>query len=444
MKKLLIPKQIITVNSNDEILRDTAVEITGNRITGFIKLSEINREKYEGEILDFHELTMIPGFIQTHVHLCQTLFRGLADDLELLDWLGKKIFPMENQHSPDSLRSSARLGLAELHKGGTTTIVDMGTIRHQEVIFDELIKSGMRAFAGKCMLDQNALLPAFKENTKDSLSSSYELAKEFHNMEKGRIKYAFAPRFVLSCSEEMLKETYSMLNDFEGSLYHSHASENKDEIKAVWKMHHMGNLEYFDSIGVLGNRTLLAHCIHVDEPEQVILCNSDTRVMHCPSSNLKLGSGIANIPKYLNIGINVSLGADGPPCNNNLSIFTEMRLAALIQKPFRGSTSMNAKEVFRMATINGAVATGLENEIGSIELNKKADLVLLDLNNVSQPLSEDNLYSTIVYATDVNSVKEVMTDGQWVVRDKKSLIYDETEIFAKGKSELKKLLSRIN
>ena len=444
MKQLLIAKNIITVNRADDILTNSAVEVEEGVITNIIDLGKFDESKYEGEILKLDNLTMIPGFIQTHIHLCQTLFRGLADDLELLDWLGKRIFPFENSHNPSSLRASTKLGIAELQKGGTTTIVDMGTMRHQEVVFDELINSGLRAFAGKCMLDSNNLYPDFKETTKESLDSSYNYAKEFHNESNGRIKYAFAPRFVLSCTEDLLKETHAMLNDFEGSLYHSHSSENKDEIKAVWEMHHMGNIEYFDSIGVLGDKTLLAHCIHVDEHEQAVLSHTNTKVMHCPSSNMKLGSGIANIPRYMNIGINVSLGADGPPCNNNLSIFTEMRLAALMQKPFRGSTSMNAKDVFKMATIRGAEAVNLEHEIGSIEVGKKADLVFLDLESIHHPLNEENLYSSIVYSTGVESVKEVMIDGKWVVRNGESLIYDEKEIRNEGVKELGLLLKRAN
>ncbi|MBU1100457.1 MAG: amidohydrolase family protein [Bacteroidetes bacterium] len=444
MKQLLIPKQIITVNSNDDILTNVGVEIENGKINSFVDLKGFDRNSYSGEIVDRSNLTLIPGFVQTHIHLCQTLFRGLADDLELLDWLGKRIFPYENQHNPESLRVSAQLGITELQKGGTTTIVDMGTINHQEVIFEELTQSGMRAFAGKCMVDQNNLYPVFKETTKDSLDTTHALAKQFHNTANGRIKYGFAPRFVLSCTEGLLKDTYQMLLDFEGSLYHTHSSENKDELKAVWEMHSMGNIEYFESIGVLGNRTLLAHCVHVDDPEQVILTETDTRVLHCPSSNLKLGSGIANIPRYINIGINVSLGADGPPCNNNLSQFTEMRLAALIQKPIHGSTSMNAKDVFKMATIKGAEAVNLVHEIGSIEVGKKADLVFLNLDELYHPLNEDNLYSTIVYSTGVESVKDVMIDGEWVVNDGRSLKYDEKKIRAKGKEELEKLLNRVN
>lgn len=443
-KKLLIPKLILTVNENSDILKDFVAEIDQGIISKLAPLSEFNLSNYDGEIFFFPNLTLIPGFVQTHIHLCQTMFRGLAEDMELLDWLQKKIFPFENSHNEISLRYSAQLGIYELQKSGTTTILDMGTINHQEVIFEELINSKMRAIAGKCMMDINELYPKFIESTKDSIERSYSLAKEFHNSDNGKIKYGFAPRFVLSCSEELLTETKSMMKDFPGSIYHTHSSENKSEIEAVKKMHNMENIEYFNSIDILGDHTVLAHGIHVNENEIELLKKSDTRISHCPSSNLKLGSGIADIPRYIQENISVSLGADGAPCNNNLSQFTEMRLASLIQKPIHGPKTMDAQTVFRLATIEGAKALHLENEIGSIELGKKADLVLLNLERYNQTLTEENIYSTIIFSANQENVSEVMIEGEWVIRNGKSLFYDEEEIFQKSKSELNKLLKRAN
>ncbi len=442
MKKLIIPKNIITVNNLNEILENYAVEIIDGVIENISHKSKFDLQNYNGEVFNFPNLTLIPGFIQTHIHLCQTMFRGLAEDMELLDWLQKKIFPLENSHNAQSLRLSAQLGIHELQKGGTTTILDMGTIRHHEVVFDELGKSNMRAFSGKCMMDINDLYPSFVESTKDSLKESYELAKEFHNTNNGKLKYGFAPRFVLSCTEGLLKETKEMMKDFKGSMYHTHSSENKGEIEAVREMHNMENIEYFNSIDILGDHTVLAHGIHVNEKEIGLLKNSQTRISHCPSSNLKLGSGIANIPRYLKENISVSLGADGAPCNNNLSQFTEMRLASLIQKPIYSPTEMDALTVFRLATIEGARALNIDNAVGSIEIGKKADLVLLNLEKPNQTLINENIYSTIIYSANTENVEEVMIEGEWTVRNGKSTVYDEEEIFRKGKTELIELLKR--
>lgn len=442
MRTLILPKQIVTADNQDNIYTQTAIEIIDDKIASFIPYNDLNISVYEGEVINAQHLTLVPGFIQTHIHLCQTMFRGLADDLELLDWLQKRIFPFENAHTKESLKLSASLGIYELQKGGTTTILDMGTLRHQEVIFEELIVSGMRAFAGKCMIDQNDLLPEFKNSTKEELDETYRIAKQFHNFNEGRIKYGFAPRFVLSCSEKLLKETGEMMKDFTGSVYHTHSSENKNEIIEVKKKYGKENIEYFDSIGILNEHTILAHCIHVNDKEIASLKKTNTRIAHCPSSNFKLGSGIANIPRYLKEGISVSLGADGAPCNNNLSVFKEMNLAALMQKPFHGPTSMDSKTVFRLATIEGAKALHIENETGSIEKGKKADLVLLNLDKPEHSLiSEDkNVYSDIVYSTSANDVTDVMINGKWVVRNGESLLYDEMKLYADSKNSLQKLL----
>ncbi len=443
-RKLIIPKQIISADNSDTIYTGEALEITDNKITAIKKYSEDEIRNFKGEVTRKENLTLIPGFIQTHIHLCQTLFRGLADDLQLLDWLQKKIFPFENAHNKNSLRISAKLGINELLKSGTTTILDMGTLNHQEVIFEELISSGMRAFAGKCMMDLNDLYPQFKRSTEDEIKTTYNLAKEFHQKESGRIKYGFAPRFVLSCSEKLLKEAHEMMKDFEGSLYHTHASENKNELKLIREKYGMNNIEYFHQLELTDDHSVFAHCIQVNENEINILKESGTRVAHCPSSNLKLGSGIADIPRFMKEGISVSLGADGAPCNNTLNIFNEMRLAALIQKPRYSPENMDAKTIFRMATIEGAKALHL-CETGSIEVGKKADINLIDLDETTQSLMSEgeNIYSTIVYSAGPQNINSVMVNGEWLIKEKRNLVYDERELFFKGKQELNRLLRRV-
>lgn len=441
---IIIPKNIVTVDSKERILKNHFVEIEDGKIVRIAKNDKKIFKKYKGNTYRFENLTLIPGFVQTHIHLCQTLLRGLADDLELLDWLQLRIFPFENAHNKNSLLTSVRLGINELLLSGTTTLLDMGTLRHQEIIFEELQNSGMRAIAGKCLIDENDLFPDFKSDTKTELNEIYQLAKTYHNTSNEKIKYGFAPRFVLSCSEELLKESFEMKKDFIGSLYHTHSSENKNEVAEVRRRHNKENIEYFDSIGVVDDHSVLAHCIHVNDKETDLLKKKDVRVSHCPSSNLKLGSGIADIPKYLDKGISVSLGADGAPCNNNLSVFNEMKLAALIQKPIYSPLAMNAKTVFKLATIEGAKALHLQNEIGSIEVGKKADLTLLDLtsNNHSLSGNDESIYSDIVYSSSGDCVSSVMIEGEWKVLNKKSLLYDQDELNQTAKSELKKLLIR--
>jgi cytosine/adenosine deaminase-related metal-dependent hydrolase len=443
-KKLIIPGQIISADNYDTIYTGEALEITGEKITDIRRFSDDEIRRFKGEVLRSENLTLIPGFIQTHIHLCQTLFRGLAEDLSLIDWLQKKIFPFENAHNENSLKMSIRLGINELLKGGTTTILDMGTLHHQEAIFGELIYSGLRAVAGKCIMDMNTLFPEFKGSTDEELKNSYDLAKEFHQEENGRIKYGFAPRFVLSCSDKLLTETHEMMQDFDGSLFHTHSSENNYELNLVREKYKMDNIEYYHHLNLTGDHSVFAHCVYVNENEINILKNTGTRVAHCPSSNLKLGSGIADIPRFLKDGISVSIGADGAPCNNTLNIFNEMRLASLIQKPRYGAEVMDAKTVFRMATIEGARALHL-NETGSIEKGKKADIVLFDFEDAAVSLLSkgEDVYSIIVYSAGPHNIHSVMVNGEWKIKEKENLVYDEKELICEGRKELKQLLERV-
>jgi len=445
--KVISPSFIITMNRNYEILEGYSVLISGNRIQKIDrteKLIPIAKEN-RWDIFDATGTILIPGFVQTHIHLCQTLFRGLADDLELLDWLQLKIMPFEYAHNKESMKYSALLGISELIRCGTTTILDMGSLNHSEVIFEQLINSGLRAFHGKAMMDINTLYPELSETTSSALKNSEELAKEFHNSASGRVKYAFAPRFILSCSNELLKSTNELVNDFPGTLFHTHASENRTELENVRKICGKDNIECFEELNILNDKSCIAHCIWLNENEIQLMKKRDARVLHCPSSNLKLASGIANIPRYLKEGISVSLGADGAPCNNFLDIFVEMRLASLIQKPFHGPTIMSAKEVFELATIGGARALHLEHEVGSIEEGKKADLVLIELNQLhnSVNIDKENLYSNIVYTCDHTNVKSVMIDGNWIYQNYQFMSIDVEEVIKKSQEELSKLLLRV-
>jgi len=443
MSLLIRGGTIVTMNKQNEILRGTSLLIEGNQIADILP-SSFKYEKSNLEIIDASNLVITPGFIQTHVHLCQTLFRGLADDLQLLDWLREKIFPMEAAHNEQSMYISAKAGIAELIKSGTTTILDMGSIHHEEEIIRAIGETGLRAFVGKAMMDINDIFPGLKESTKDSLRSTLALAERWHNSSNERIKYAVAPRFVLSCSDGLMRDAYEMIDNFRGMLFHTHASENEIEIERVRNRCKMDNIEFLHELGLLSERTCLAHCIYLNENEFNLLQSTKTNVAHCPSSNLKLGSGIANIPKLLKMGVTVSLGADGAPCNNTLNMFQEMRLASLIQKPKHGPATMNAKSVFEMATINGARALGLGNEIGSIEVGKKADLTFLNLEQIQNPYSStNNIYSSIVFSSGPENVDSVMIDGVWVYRKKEFLTLDEHKSIAEAGKELQKLIHRL-
>lgn len=395
------------------------------------------------EVINAQDMLVIPGMIQVHVHLCQTLMRGMADDLALLDWLEKRIWPLEAAHDPDSLYSSSLLGCAELLLAGTTAILDMGTVNHQEAVFEAAARAGIRIVSGKCMMDMAERAPAaLLDSTEGSVRDTVRLIEKWHGRENGRIRYALAPRFVLSCTRKLLEAVRELANSY-GVLIHTHAAENRAETQLVREMTGRGNVEYLGEIGLCGSRTVLAHCIWLSAREVDLLGATGTRVAHCPSANLKLASGIADIVRLLEAGIPVGIGCDGPPCNNYLDIFNEMRLAALLQKPVHGPTAMPAGTVFEMATTRGAAILGMESEIGSLEPGKKADIVVVNpVRPHSRPRMEGNTYADLVYQVKASDVRYTIVDGRVLVREGKLAILDEEDLTRQADREARRLVAR--
>ena len=389
-------------------------------------------------VIDADGCAVIPGFVQTHLHLCQTIFRGAADDLALIDWLKQRVWPMEAAHTAASVAASARLGIAELIKGGTTCALTMETVNHTGEVFKVVAETGFRATVGKCMMDKGAEVPpALQEQTADSIAESIALLDEWHGKADGRIRYCFAPRFAISCTRELL-ERVGELARARGVMVHSHASENRIECELVQEETGLRNIAYLDSVGLTGRHVALAHCVHLSVDEIETLKTTSTNVAHCPSSNLKLASGIAPVAKLLEEGISVSLGADGAACNNRLDMFTEMRTAALLQKVLHGPEVLPARRVLSMATIDGAKALGLEAEIGSIEVGKRADLSVVRLDRLhTTPIGD--IVSALVYSAEADDVDTVIIDGQVLMRDRKLLTINESETIASAKTEAERL-----
>lgn len=357
---------------------------------------------------------LLPGFIHTHIHLCQTLFRGYADDRALLDWLKERVWPMEAAHTPASLRAAAQLAAAELLLGGTTTALTMETVHDTEAVFEALEPMGLRAIVGKCMMDADDEVPQrLLEDTRASIEESVALAARWNGGRDGRLRAAFAPRFAVSCSRELLEEV-SRRSEQSGLLVHTHASESRDEIALVRGRTGKRNVEYLDEVGLASPRLCVAHCVWVDEHEQTLLRDHDVKVSHCPGSNLKLGSGIAPVAEMRARGICVSLGADGAACNNHLDMFNEMRLAATLQAVLRGPGALTARDALAMATREGARAIGMAHELGSIEPGKRADLVIVERDRPHLTPSPDP-FSTVVYAARPSDVRTTIVGGEIVV-----------------------------
>lgn len=393
------------------------------------------------EIIDAEGCVVMPGLVQSHIHTCQTLARGRADDLELLDWLRNVVWPYEAALEADDLAVAARLACVELILGGTTSVLDMGTVRHTDAIFEAARDAGLRATIGKAMMDSPDTPPGLRENTEDSLAESARLCETWNGTENDRLRYAYAPRFALSCTDDLLREAARQARQ-RGVRIHTHASENRDEIAEVKRRTGLDNIAYLHSLGLTGDDVCLAHCVWLNQDERRLLAETGTHLLHCPSSNAKLASGVAEIPELLEAGISVSLGCDGAPCNNNLDAFFELRLAALLHKPRCGAKAMRAPLAVRMATLEGARALGLEDRIGSLELGKRADMIAVDVSG-AHVIPTPDPFSAVTYACRASDVRHVVIDGRVVVRDRDLLTLDAREIISDARWRAQKIFGRV-
>lgn len=361
---------------------------------------------------------ILPGFVQPHIHLVQTLFRGLADDLALMDWLQGRIWPLERAHDVDSVYASARLGVAELLTGGTTAILDMATVSHTGAVFEAAAEAGLRLWCGAAMMDRDNVA-GLGTTTDEAMRTANDLADRWHG--RGLAQYAYAPRFVPSCSDALLAAVAAEARR-RGCLIHSHASENRDEVALVRELTGLDNIHHLHARGLTGSDVVLAHCIHLSESEVETLALTRTRVAHCPSSNQKLASGLCAVPELLARGVHVALAADGAPCNNRLDAFAEMRLAALLQSTRLGAGALPAPIVLRMATAGGAAALGFPG--GVLAVGKVADLVVLDPDAI---WSGGDPASTVVYTMDARAVRQTWVAGRKVAEDGHVVAWDTAE-----------------
>jgi len=385
---------------------------------------------------------VLPGLIQTHIHLCQTLFRGYADDLPLMDWLRTRVWPMEAAHTPETLRAAARLATTELLASGTTAVLTMETVHDTDVVFEEVAASGLRATIGKCMMDFDAQVPArLQEETRASIDESVAIRRRWDGAANGRLQAAFAPRFAVSCSRDLL-EAVADLSSAQRAIVHTHASESRDEIAIVQqRTGARSNIEYLALVRLASPHVCVAHCVWADDRDQQILAEHDIKVMHCPGSNLKLGSGIAPVPEMRARGITVSLGADGAACNNRLDMFDEMRLAAVLQAMRLQPGVLPARDVLWMATRAGARTLGLEREIGSLEVGKRADVIVVDRDRPHLAPGPDP-YSTLVYAARGSDVRTTIVDGEVLVADFAPVRVDRAGVSAAARDAARDLFAR--
>jgi 5-methylthioadenosine/S-adenosylhomocysteine deaminase len=423
------------------VVADILVDADG-RIAALVPPSD-NSARSALRSVDASGLVVVPGLVQAHLHLCQTLFRGLAEDKALLAWLRECIWPLEAAHDPDSMRASARLGIAELLLGGTTAILDMGSVHHTDTLFETALETGIRYTGGKALMDTGDGVPAgLLEQTAVALRDNDRLADDWHERADGRLRYAYSPRFVLTATFDLLRSVGARARA-NHILVHTHASEQREETDLVRQRFGVSNIQLLANLGLAETNACFAHCVWPEPEEFDVLASGGASVVHCPSCNMKLGSGAAPIAAYLEQGVNVALGADGAASNNRLDGWEELRLAGLLGKMRDGPRSLPAPDLFELATIGGARALGLDVDVGSIEIGKQADLAVLDLRRAHAAGPED-VYTRLVFSARAADVQLVTVGGKIVVEDGRLITFSEAEAASEAAQQRALLVKRLS
>jgi 5-methylthioadenosine/S-adenosylhomocysteine deaminase len=419
-------RYVITEDAQHRVIENGAVAIRADRIVGVGTKAEIDARFQAAHRLDRPDAILSPGLINTHTHAAMSLFRGIADDKKLQDWLNNYIFPAEAKNvTPDFVRWGTRLGCLEMLLGGTTTFTDM--YYFEDVVAEVAKEAGMRGVLGETIIGfsvPDAKTPA------DALQFTEKYLTRFRN--DPLIVAAVAPHALYTNSDKTLIAARALANKFNAPLL-IHLSETKKENDDSLDKRHMTPTKVLDTLGVLTGRTVAAHCVWVNEADLAILKARGVGIAHCPSSNMKLASGIAPVVRMLALGLAVGLGPDGPAgSNNDLNMFEEMDLAAKLQKV----TTLNpevlpASMALEMATIRGARALGMEKEIGSLETGKRADLIMVRLDKPNAVPMYDPI-SQMVYALKGDDVRDVMVNGKPVVSDARILTLNEAQILQKA------------
>ena len=420
-------RYVVTMSAQRRVIDNGAVAIRGQRIVAVGTRAEIDRDWQAARRIDHPNGLLAPGLVNTHTHAAMSLFRGIADDLKLQDWLNNFIFPAEAKNlSPDFVRWGTRLACLEMLLSGTTTFTDM--YYFEDVVAETAKEAGMRGVLGETVIGfpvADAKTPA------DALKYTEKFLIRFHS--DPLVTPAVAPHAPYTNSDETLRAARKLANKYNAPVL-IHLSETKKENDDSQTQFHESPTQRLNGLGFFAGRTVAAHCVWVDAKDRSILKAMNVGVAHCPSSNMKLASGAAPVVEMLNAGIAVGLGTDGPAgSNNDLDMFEEADLAAKLQKLIRSDPeALPAKKAFEMSTIGGARVLGLEKEIGSLEAGKRADMIAIELDTPNAVPMYD-VYSQLVYALKGSNVRDVVIDGREIVRDGRCLTLDRQTVIAKAR-----------
>lgn len=419
---------VVTMDAGGTVIPDGAVAIEDGRIAAIGSRDELESTYAEAKRVPAGGGVILPGLINTHGHVPMVLFRGLADDLELMDWLENHIFPAEAEHVDEAfVRIGTRLACLEMLRGGTTTFVDM--YYFEDAIAEEAEACGMRAVLGSTLID----FPAPDNKTwQEAIAYGRSFLAKWRD--HPTITAALGPHSPYLVSADHLVEAHELAKEF-NAPYLIHVAEDRAEIERVSKATGMTSVDYLDSLGVLDDRMLAAHMIWPTPTEIELLAAREVGVAHCPQSNMKIAAGVAPVAAMLEAGVAVGIGTDGAASNNDLDLWEEIDTAAKLAKVTTGdSTVVSAREAMTLATVGGARAIGLEDSIGSLEVGKRADLIVVSadgLHQQPQP-AEVNPYSLLTYATKASDVETVVIEGRVVVENGQVLTLDEETVLAEA------------
>lgn len=414
---------VVPMTEKDYVLEDVNIYIKDKNIFHIgDELKDFNFDK----VIDGSGMVALPGLINTHTHLAMTLFRNYADDMKLEDWLFKKIFPLEDKLMGEDVYYGSKLGLIEMIKSGTTCFLDM------YFFVEDTLKAINESKIRACI--SRGLTSGEGEDAK--IQEVKDLYGKYNDYE-GRIKIMVGPHAVYTCSEDFLKKCLNLTKELNTRL-HIHLNESKNEVEESLKAHGKSPIEWVDYLGLLEVPTIAAHCVWLNENDMNILKNKNVNVAHNPVSNLKIASGIANIYKMQKEGINVCLGTDGAASNNNLNMFKDLNIASLLSKGLNlEPVATTAYETLEMATINGAKALGLEDLIGTLEVGKEADIILIDFNKPHLK-PKNNVISSLVYSAFGSDVDTVIVKGNVLMENRKIKVFDEVDTVKEIDEYLKK------
>lgn len=428
---------IVTMDDGRRVIEDGAVAIKGDKIVAVGKRSEIVRKYRAKQTINAAGKAVVPGLINTHTHVPMALFRGIADDMDLQEWLTKFIFPAEAKNVNEAfVRAGTRLGLAEMIKGGTTTYCDM--YYFEDAIADETKRAGMRGVLGETILD----FPAPDNKTWEAgISYTERFIRKWQN--DPLIVPAIAPHAPYTVSQEHLLQARDVANKLNAPLV-IHLAEANTETEFIQQKHQgQRPIEFVEKIGFFTDKTIAAHVIQANDAELDLLKKHNVGIAHNPQSNMKLAAGTAPVPSMLRKNLNVGLGTDGAASNNDLSMWEEMDTAAKLHKLISGDPKMlSAEQAFAMATIGGARALHIGDITGSIEAGKRADIAIVDLDSLHQtPMF--NIYSHLVYATKADDVRSVIINGRVVMLDRRLLTLNESVIKRDANTYRQKIINSL-